>query len=1046
MKALRGLGIFLSFFVFSVQTNIAQSPGGVSSNLYLWLKASTGVTQSSNQVTAWANQASTSMTTQASYATASANILLSSNNINFNPAIVYNGSSGYCLQGKYTTAPTNAATIFAAAIGQTTGGSAYGNTYSNSGAGSYGMDWAGASGSGTLGTYNIDGAGVDCSSTAVATNLASVVRAYYPSTSTVTNAYIALNGIASAVCSQSNGITAPDGNFQIGGRTWGSLPSRIFTGSLSEVIYFNTNTLTATQINQVESYLALKYGVTLGNTSTLINYTSSTGTVFWTGSSSYQNDVFGIGTDNGSGLTQTQSNSMNNGSGSGVGQIGKGNLVITAPSALPNQQFLMIGDDAGALTEQITNLPASASGSKRVVRNWLVQSTGSVGTVNLSFDMTGLTLTGGTTASNYRLLVNSNTDASFATGAPTYYNASSIVGNLINFTGISLTNNTVFTIISNYSYGTVYPGGVNTGLLLWNKANAGISTSGSNVTAWVDQTANNTFTVSGTPVLQTNTINFNPDILFNGSCVFTGNTSLTNITEGYAVAKIVNNAGTNVSGAVIGNTVNAGYNYFFHTEGGYLYTSGGASTYSSTNFYGNNVPYCIMNADHSETPAAGSKIKINGVAQTNIANGDPVAYSAIPLIGARTSEDLLSGGEIAEAILYNQSQAGTNRSKIISYLALKYGISLGNTSNLVNYISSNGTVFWSGNSTYQNDVFGIGTDNGAGLVQAESNSMNNGSGNGTGQSGKGNLILSNSGLADQQFLMIGDDAGALTEETSNLPTGTTGSKRVVRNWLVQNTGSVGAVNLSFDMTGLTLSGGTTATNYRLLENSNTDATFATGAPTHYFPSSITGNLINFSNINLQNNTVFTLVTLAAGTTLPATWISFTATKQGNGAMLNWTTSDEVNVANYEVAQSANGISYSSIGRVAANNMPSNNYSFQVNTLTNGSNYFRIKRVDLNGVSDYSSVKEIKNSLQFLVSIQPNPVMSNQVNVNIGSPMQGQADLSIFSMDGRLLIHKSMTIQDGLTIVGLDISKLAAGTYITRVLTGNNLVTEKFIKQ
>ena len=453
-----------------------------------------------------------------------------------------------------------------------------------------------------------------------------------------------------------------------------------------------------------------------------------------------------------------------------------------------------------------------------------------------------------------------------------------------------------------------------------------------------------------------------------------------------------------------------------------------------------------MNADHSETPAASSKIKINGVAQTNNASGDPVVYSAIPLIGARTGEYLLSGGEIAEAILYNQSQAGTNRSKIISYLALKYGITLGNTSNLVNYTSSGGTVYWTGNSTYQNDVFGIGTDNGAGLVQAESNSMNNGSGNGTGQSGKGNLILSSSSLTDQQFLMIGDDAGALTEETTNLPTGTIGSKRVVRNWLVQNTGSVGAVNLSFDMTGLTLSGGTTAANYRLLENSNTDATFATGTPTHYFPSSITGNLINFSSINLQNNTVFTLVTLAAGATLPAIWVSFTATKQGNGALLSWTTSDEINVAYYEVEQSADGISYSSIGRVAADNMASNNYSFQVNTLTNGSNFFRIKRVDLDGVSDYSSVKEIKNSLPFFVSIQPNPVMSGLLNVHISSPMQGQADMSIFSMDGRLLIHKAMTIQDGLTIVGLDISRLAAGTYITRVLTGSNLVTEKFIKQ
>ena len=347
ISSYRRQGLSALLVLLLVQNNsIAQSPGGISSNLYLWLKSNAGVTQSSNQVTAWANQASTSMTTQASTAgsgvTASNNISFSNNKINYNPAIVFNGTTSYCLQGTFSSTPTNPPMMFAVAIGGS--GSwqqQYACVYSNSNTigGSTGMIY-----DAVHGEYWADFNGATCVNTPVEYNVPSLVRLYYNNTTTANGSYIALNGIqqATSACSTSDSLTAVQSSFQIGGRTWQGYTKRIFVGSMAEVIYYNTNTLTAAQINQVESYLALKYGITLGSTSSLVNYTSSTSTTLWTGNASYQNNVFGIGTDNGSGLTQTQSNSMNNGSGSGVGQSGKGNLILTAPSALTNQQFLMM--------------------------------------------------------------------------------------------------------------------------------------------------------------------------------------------------------------------------------------------------------------------------------------------------------------------------------------------------------------------------------------------------------------------------------------------------------------------------------------------------------------------------------------------------------------------------------------------------------------------------------------------------------------------------------------------------------------------------------
>ena len=633
-------GLSAMLLLLLVQNNsIAQSPGGVSGNLYLWLKSNAGVTQSSNQVTVWANQASTSMTTQASTAGAgvgaSNNILYASNKINYYPAIVYNGTATYCLQGTFASTPSNPPLMFAVAIGGSgSGGQQYACVYSNSNTigGSTGMIYDAVNGK-----FWTDFNGATCANTPAVFNVPSLVRLYYNNASNANGAYTALNGIQQSTnpCSITNLLTAAQGSFQIGGRTWQGYTQRVFVGSMAEVIYYNANTLTAAQINQVESYLALKYGVTLGSVSNLINYSSSTGTAFWAGNAIYQNDIFGIGTDNGSGLTQSQSNSMNNGSGNGTGQNGKGNLILTSASALANQQFLMIGDDAKALTEQ----------------------------------------------------------------------------------------------------------------------------------------------------------------------------------------------------------------------------------------------------------------------------------------------------------------------------------------------------------------------------------------------------------------------------TTNLPSGTAGSKRLARNWLVQNTGSVGPVNLSFDMTGLTLSGGTTLTNYRLLVNSNTDATFATGTATHYYPSSISGNLINFSGISLPNNTVFTLVSFASGGSLPATWVSFTASKQGNGALLDWTTTDEVNVGYYEVEQSTNGNSFQSLGGVPANNQGGiNNYSFQVGSLTDGANYFRIKRVDLDGNFEYSTIRLINNLQDYSVRIEPNPIVGSTLRMKIVAPQAQKAMVYIMGMDGRSLQNKVFMLQEGDNLEEIDLGHLAAGAYIARMMFANSVDTQKFIKE
>src|ERR1700679_1461355 len=75
-------------FLLSGLKGMAQAPGGVSTNLQLWLKAGTGATSSS-----WLDQSGNG--NNATQATTSAQPAVTANQINFNPALVFNGSTDY---------------------------------------------------------------------------------------------------------------------------------------------------------------------------------------------------------------------------------------------------------------------------------------------------------------------------------------------------------------------------------------------------------------------------------------------------------------------------------------------------------------------------------------------------------------------------------------------------------------------------------------------------------------------------------------------------------------------------------------------------------------------------------------------------------------------------------------------------------------------------------------------------------------------------------------------------------------------------------------
>ncbi|GGK16711.1 hypothetical protein GCM10007962_08750 [Yeosuana aromativorans] len=144
-----------------------------------------------------------------------------------------------------------------------------------------------------------------------------------------------------------------------------------FDGRICEVITYSSKKSDADltqERNRIQSYLAIKYGITLGTNGTSQDYVDSSGNVIWDQSANngYNYDIAGIGRDDASDLNQKQSSSINNatdGTGpiEGILTIGLSDIYNTNnlnkssnPTSFNDKEFLVWGNNGADL-----NLAAS---------------------------------------------------------------------------------------------------------------------------------------------------------------------------------------------------------------------------------------------------------------------------------------------------------------------------------------------------------------------------------------------------------------------------------------------------------------------------------------------------------------------------------------------------------------------------------------------------------------------------------------------------------------------------------------------------------------
>ncbi|MBP6430974.1 MAG: gliding motility-associated C-terminal domain-containing protein [Ferruginibacter sp.] len=419
------------------------------------------------------------------------------------------------------------------------------------------------------------------------------------------------------------------------------------------------------------------------------------------------------------------------------------------------------------------------------------------------------------------------------------------------------------------------PGGVSVNNKMWLRGDNGVTTTGTTVTQWQEASGANVtgnFTVqplAGTTNTQTGPtflpvgVNFNPYVSFDGIT-----NSLSSVNNFLGTALVSNSNVTvfqvlNLKSGIVwlkwetdfsGTTARLG----FENSSGRLRFDFPKAVPASA---GQNVGVTnILNQHTLSTCYANTTTSVN---RLNGADDNPITLSTPGNFAAATTKIVLGNEnllnlpckiDLAEVIIYSNTLTAAERNRVESYLAVKYGFTLNQlAANNNNYVASNSTITWdrAANSTYANNITGIGRDDATALSQKQSKSINSAAlvtlYNGVYASGNfpvDNASNTNTFSNDLSFLITGDNGGTTALDQCAL---SGAIHRMQRIWKASKTGSFSDVTIAVDQSSVP----TTTT--KLLVSAN--PAFPGGATSVYTLTAANGKL--FTNVTLNHNDYFT---------------------------------------------------------------------------------------------------------------------------------------------------------------------------------------------
>ena len=159
--------------------------------------------------------------------------------------------------------------------------------------------------------------------------------------------------------------------------------------------------------------------------------------------------------------------------------------------------------------------------------------------------------------------------------------------------------------------------------------------------------------------------------------------------------------------------------------------------------------------------------------------------------------------------------------------------------------------------------------------------------------------------------------------------------------------------------------------------------------------------------------------------------------------VEWNVKNETTMSNYEVERSVDGISFTSVGTVAANenNAAATDYSWLDKNPLPGTYFYRIKGISSYGAIGYSEMAKVKIAkTKSQLYVYPNPVTDGVIGLQMNSMPAGIYNARLLNTNGQVQFIKQIVHDKGVSTESIAFSNnITAGTYQLEV-TGSDKTT------
>lgn len=194
------------------------------------------------------------------------------------------------------------------------------------------------------------------------------------------------------------------------------------------------------------------------------------------------------------------------------------------------------------------------------------------------------------------------------------------------------------------------------------------------------------------------------------------------------------------------------------------------------------------------------------------------------------------------------------------------------------------------------------------------------------------------------------------------------------------------------------------------------------------------------NLEITNDNSVSSLTVPVLGTLPLQFTSFSAKDNGCSGSILWATAQEENVSHFDVQQSFDGITYTTVKTIPSLGNGGHNYEAAVNQ-SQRNMYYRVVAADIDNRKTYGPVQtlQLNNCIKAsLVRVFPMPAGRDQ-QINIQSNVNDKITYRLADMSGKI-------IRTGTFVRNTKLAPLNSGTYLLETTSNGSRETQTILIQ